>query len=469
MSTVPALHNITVPLTHAQIEDHQRAHLEDLQGNILKGHGRDHAAHVFLQFKDSSKEEARTWIKTKLKPRIVSAYKQLKDTQHFHQTGQKAGAFHAFFLTAKGYTFFDHALDPFEATFKSGQRGSIDSLNDPKVSAWDSELQPEFHAMLLIADLSQANVAFLVEALKIEIAAFGTAEVVFGDQQKNERGDGIEHFGYVDGRSQPLMLESDLAKESDGTTVWDPSAGPSLVLVPDPLGAPGASGSYFVFRKLEEKVKAFKIQEQNLATALGLVGEKRELAGALVVGRFEDGTPVTLFDEPKIEGSATPNGGVAPNNFTYALDQAGAKCPFQGHIRKSNPRGTGPGGLADENSRRMARRGITYGARTDDFKDIEKMPEGGVGLLFMSYQRSIADQFEFIQKLWVNNPNFPQAGVGIDPTIGQGGNTPLPVQKWPKVWDDLAAGTVDFDFRDFVVMRGGEYFFAPSLSGIANL
>jgi len=37
------------------------------------------------------------------------------------------------------------------------------------------------------------------------------------------------------------------------------------------------------------------------------------------------------------------------------------------------------------------------------------------------------------------------------------------------VWNDPTKGKVAFDFRDFVVMRGGEYFFAPSLSGLQGL
>ena len=40
----------------------------------------------------------------------------------------------------------------------------------------------------------------------------------------------------------------------------------------------------------------------------------------------------------------------------------------------------------------------------------------------------------------------------------------------PEPWRDIDGTSVaDFDFRGFVTMRGGEYFFAPSLSGLAHL
>ena len=104
--------------------------------------------------------------------------------------------------------------------------------------------------------------------------------------------------GIVDGRSQPLFFQSDIERErqkGDGTNVWDPGAGPDLVLVPDPYGREGCdSGSYLVFRKLEQNVRAFKEYEQKFAQALGLTGEDAKRAGALVMGRFEDGTPVVL-------------------------------------------------------------------------------------------------------------------------------------------------------------------------------
>ncbi len=40
--------------------------------------------------------------------------------------------------------------------------------------------------------------------------------------------------------------------------------------------------------------------------------------------------------------------GPVPNNFDYESDTAGAKCPFQAHIRKTNPRGGGVCPTANE-------------------------------------------------------------------------------------------------------------------------
>src|SRR5205085_9834697 len=130
----------------------------------------------------------------------------------------------------------------------------------------------------------------------IEDAGGTIVHVQHGCALKNARGDGIENFGYVDGRSQPLMLEEDIDDEiaKTGSAQWNPAFPLSLALVQDPgTTEPTAFGSYFVFRKLEQNVQEFKSREQQVADALGLTGEDRELAGAMIVGRFEDGTPVT--------------------------------------------------------------------------------------------------------------------------------------------------------------------------------
>ena len=109
--------------------------------------------------------------------------------------------------------------------------------------------------------------------------------------QHNARGEGIEHFGYIDGRSQPLFLTDEIAAEPKAK--WDPAFALDRVLVAD-KAAPNPVqhfGSFFVLRKLEQNVRAFHKAEADVATALGLTGERPQArAGAMIVGRFRDGT-----------------------------------------------------------------------------------------------------------------------------------------------------------------------------------
>ncbi|QKG55221.1 Dyp-type peroxidase [Hymenobacter sp. BRD128] len=231
-------------------------------------------------------------------------------------------------------------------------------------------------------------------------------------------------------------------------------------------------GSFLVYRKLRQKVRAFKDAEgedkdakpDTLANVLGLTGDDRARAGAMLVGRFENGTPLAVLGTNVDPHTGKP---VFTNNFDYQHDTQALKCPFHAHIRKVNPRGeTEPG---PELRHRITRRGVPYGPQLPD-----GAPEDGVsrGLLFMCYQRNIGQQFEFMQQAWANNANFihgadPANGitsVGLDPIIGQGTRGPL---TFPVVYDQ--AGTKQADFAQFVDLEGGEYFYAPSLSGLRSL
>jgi len=202
----------------------------------------------------------------------------------------------------------------------------------------------------------------------------------------------------------------------------------------------------------------FKEYEQQFAQALGLTGDDVKRAGALVMGRFEDGTPVVLKCTP---GGPTP----APNNFNYEEDPDGRKCPLQGHIRKVNPR--------QEGIPRIVRRGITYGNRETEPPDnpsLEELPSEGVGLLFMCYQSNIAQQFEVLQYVYANDPRFPgEQEPGIDPIIGQSGGNGVGQLRWPTRWNDPRDQHKRLDFHSFVTLKGGEYFFAPSIHFLKNL
>jgi deferrochelatase/peroxidase EfeB len=123
--------------------------------------------------------------------------------------------------------------------------------------------------------------------------------------------------------------------------------------------------------------------------------------------------------------------------------------------------------LEDERAHIMARRGIPYGTRKQNKKmEFTDQPSKGVGLLFMAYQSDIENQFEFTQRSWVNSEGFVRPDTGIDPVIGQGGTAK---QTHRAGWGDADALTHQTRFADFVKMKGGEYFFAPSITFFESL
>ena len=477
--------NLDNPLAWKNADAEELELIGDLQGNILKGHGRDFTVNLFLQFDVHKRQAAQAFIQ-KIGTMLPSALDQLQANEVFKATGKSAPVFSAFFLTARGYGALGRTdLKPKinTARFEDGMKARISELNDAPLQTWNETFQADIHAMLLIADDSEAarnaTHAYVLSLISASLGAVTIVGQEEGRAMRNPDGHGIEHFGYVDGRSQPLMLVEDINDEATkvggGIDQWNPTIPLKQVLVPDPAGGANSHGSYIVFRKLEQNVRGFKKDEQQLAEFLGLgAGEAdpdkasglKELAGAMVIGRFENGMPVLL---QKTDGNL--NKKEVPNNFNYGADAPGNKCPFAGHIRKTNPRGGSeekfglPKGV--EIGHLMARRGITYGVRSIKPNDpnlrFEDMPTGDVGLLFMAYQSDLDAQFEFTQKSWANNPDFLNDNTRIDPVIGQ---TPGPnSQQWPDVWGaSLKADR--YDFSDWVTMQGGEYFFAPSISAL---
>ncbi len=457
--------------------------LEDLQGNILKGHGREHTQNIFFQIKPGKSAEGRSFIRS-VSQWVKSSYRQLDESKKYRLYGQDAGAFVGVMLSASGYAALGipDSQIPADEAFRSGLKNRQDLLKDPNVDAWDEGFRSEIHGMILIGGSDESQVRKTRHNIlknKPESVTIVGAET--GLAMKNNNGDGIEHFGYVDGRSQPLMLVEDIQKEATskngGIDIWDPTFPLKQVLVHCPGGVSKdlSFGSYFVFRKLEQNVKGFKEKEAAIAkdlaaanTKLGVEVDDLELAGAMIVGRFENGTPVILH---KTEETKDP----VQNNFDFSDDIHGNKCPFHSHIRKTNPRGDSVREfgitLAEERSHIMARRGITYGSRNAEIDangqiiNLKDKPIGGVGLLFMAYQSNIVNQFEFTQISWANDPKFVKGDAGIDPVIGQGENPTS--QQQPVKWGEDPK--TEIDFQGFVSMKGGEYFFAPSISFLKNI
>ncbi|UVO54919.1 peroxidase [Sphingomonas sp. SUN039] len=440
--------------------------LAELQGHILKHHGRDHSIHLLLRF-DGTAEQTKPAL-ARIGENVLSALAQLRQVAARKSGGAQDGGTVIFlYLSASGYAKLG-LTPPDDPAFRDGMRHRGD-LADPDVSAWEPHHAEAIDALTIIADVNDTEAAAAETGFLPILDAGGIAIVGrdVGRALRGPGGKGHEHFGYVDGISQPLMLADDVADEAAqmGIDRWNPAFGPGdIALVRDPHGvSPDSFGSYLVYRKLEQDVRGFKIAERALATAAHIVD--RERAGAMVVGRFENGTPVAL------SGSDMPAN--ATNNFNYAEpatgnDPDGLKCPFQAHIRKTNPRGdTGDGD--SERQHLMPRRGIPFGERSDVWtNDIDATkPDHGVGLIFMAFNQDIGRQFEFTQSLWANNPGFVFGrDPGLDPVIGQGDRD---LQLWRERWGDATAPTWPFQFEQFVHMRGGEYYFAPSIGFLKSL
>src|SRR5205809_1052767 len=257
--------NLNEPLAWTRANADERAMLDDLQGNILKGHGRGDTASVFLRFDRQKPDDAKSFIRV-ISTSVTSAGKQFADSAAYRRESESGGLFVAFFLSAAGYRALGVpeqgiAKDP---AFRAGMKGRRAKLNDPPTSRWDPHFQEEIHAMLLLGD----DTAALVQTAKTGLLARAPVSIkVLGEEigramkSLRSQGEGIEHFGYVDGRSQPLLLAEDIEHErdrTDGISVWNPAFPLKQVL--EPCAGKGATsfGSYLVFRKLEQNVRGFK-------------------------------------------------------------------------------------------------------------------------------------------------------------------------------------------------------------------
>jgi Dyp-type peroxidase family len=474
----------------------------DSQGNVIKAHGRDHALLLFVEF--SNPTQARQWVGQLLAGiatgndpardtvRITSTEQQLSDRERRQLDDSDAGLFTGLLFSAAGLLALglpaarlpaegDQQAPGRDDAFAGGMRdaGLQKLLHDPAPAAWepawrlDAPAGPRtVHALLLLADDDlDGRLRPAATVIRNGLVAFGIRLSV--EEQGSRLTEGnidIEHFGYADGVSQPLYLTDDnpaaQAHHRDKALRAE-----DAVFVPDTLsGQAEAWGSFMVFRKLEQAVAAFKKEEIALGgpktparpDALALADP--ELAGAMLVGRFENGTPLAV--------QGTDAAGAFTNDFDFSQDTEGLRCPFHAHIRKMNPRGE-TNADPQELRHRITRRGIPYGARPAD----ELVDDGQRrGLLFMCYQRSIGQQFEFMQRSWANNASFLRPAVaagpatGLDPIIGQGDRADK--LTFPLEWrpaPDNGAPTAIAGFGQHVTLRGGEYLYAPSMSGLQAL
>ena len=168
------------------------------------------------------------------------------------------------------------------------------------------------------------------------------------------------------------------------------------------------NGTFMIFRKLEQRVAAFRRFVQVEARSFPGGGERLK---AKLVGRWPDGTPVMLSpDRPDPAIATDPARNL---DFHYSEDPLGTKCPLGAHVRRANPRdATGFGGMPS-NRHRIIRRGTMFGDWLPEDSDADD--DGSRGLLFIAFNASIERQFEFVQQQWMNFGNDFLLGNDKDP------------------------------------------------------
>lgn len=362
-------------------------------------------------------------------------------------------------------------------------------LGDTAASApkhWDASWRTA-HAVVMISGPDRDRVHHQLSALEAAARGAGASTTIhWGNELQGQR----EHFGYVDGISQPALIGEKHADDAGYGTVdkdgnWRGIQPGELILGYDDEDAPfdGSSflqnGTFFVLRKLEQDVERFhdyldKLAEREDVKAAAQGTSPKAWVASRIMGRHFDGAPLLPKD----------GGGKQQNDFRYAEDHTGFGCPFGAHIRRANPRDVA-GRISDRSERhRMVRRSFMYAEENGSYALEEESfghrrlqssvaptqatdhgPARTRGMLFGCFNASIARQFEVVQGGWLNGgESAPNRLFTLrDPIAGanHSGRGDFVVPGRPLV--------VLPDVELFTITRGGAYFFIPGLVALELL
>jgi len=95
-------------------------------------------------------------------------------------------------------------------------------------------------------------------------------------------------------------------------------------------------------------------------------------------------------------------------------------------------------------------------------------PSDEVGVLFGCFNADINRQFEFIQYTWAAYPKFKQLYADPDPFIGVKENPAEGVVQQFTIPTETHNKYVE-GLKSFVTVRGGAYFFFPSITAVEYL
>ena len=451
----------------------------DIQGMLLSAYGHlPWSANVLLRIDDATK--ARAWLGS-IVPSITPA-----TGKHHERSTNLALAYSGF---AKLGLAAVAPAQAFPVAFVEGmaseRRANI--LGDtgssaPANWAWGNDSSAVDVLLLLFAHERKALEA-AVATQRGGFAAAGLSEVATLWGQRHS--DGKEHFGFSDGIAQPAIggertSEPRRHRTSGANDVAPgefvlgyrneyglPSESPTIDATLDPQGVlpagPGSArdigrnGSYLVLRQLEQDVAKFwRYVDTATREQQGSDPIARERLAAKFIGRWPSGAP--LVKAPDTDDRSYAN----DNDFDFARDREGLRCPIGSHIRRANPR---DGFVSDRpsdsvrrsNRHRILRRGRSYGPRLEDVLVDDGRSRG---LHFICLNSDIERQFEFVHQTWLNNVTFSGLANEVDPLVGtQPGGGLMTIQKRP-------VRTRLKGLERFVTTRGGAYFFLPGLRAL---
>jgi len=472
----------------------------DIQALIVTGYSDlPNSRYLFLRIDDSAR--ATTWL-----AQIVGDVTHAKWDGPDGKIKKPDWALNIGF-TAKGFKKLELPLkNGFSEEFADGiaEPERAKRLGDTGASCpetWEiggprTEKEEPIHVLLMVQAKSLDE---LNKYCKIQLDLFAGVGKVVATEEGNPLPEDKEHFGFRDSISQPEIEGSPKPSPPDqaclkpgefvlgyvneyGIFPPTPTVAAStdgnnhLPMLPH-AGTGlnekdfGRNGSYIVFRKLEQDVAGFRRLLRDNASS----EDEMLLLGAKLMGRWQSGTPIVRAPDKDPNKDAPFVRDQQPeNDFYYMEDDCdGYRCPVSSHIRRTNPRDALGNdrnqSIMSVNRHRIIRRGVSYGPGLPP----GVFDDNGArrGLLFFCINADIRRQFEFIQQTWANNPKFNGLYDDRDPIIGDNKDLELPDNKGP--W----CATVPAnplrqrcsDVSRLVTVRGGGYFFLPSIAALRFL
>jgi deferrochelatase/peroxidase EfeB len=311
--------------------------------------------------------------------------------------------------------------------------------------------------------------------LRERFAASGLTEVSAHDAQALP--DSRVHFGYRDGIAQP-QIQGGPAREipdmQPRASTGDFLLGRDYVnafggnYLGKLLPALGDNATYAAFRILSQDVASFERLLRQWGDQWGL---EPELLAAKLLGRWRNGTPLTLAPTPDAGGTQPTVAEHQLNEFDFAPagehgtffdDVEGRRCPIGSHIRRCNPRSSLVMGLP--HSRRLVRRSMPYGPPFDPANPDDGVERGLIGLFVCG---DLELQYEFILRVWANQDLATHGVRGSrDPLIG---SQPPGGGRFVLRTDDGRDPIVLTGMPTLVRTRGSVYCLVPGIGGLGYL